>query len=224
MKKTLLFIGAVAFSTATMAQTQVEQGTIIIDPYLGAPNWANSTLYDDRTLWAPESATDYKLNGGMLSYGGRVEYLVADDFGIGVDLNYEISGFNFNNIDSTFDAGTGNYTTTKYNYDYKSKKFRAMLRLTYHVVQNERVDAYTAFAAGYKGVNRSILSGDTTWDPDSEGSGVAGGTNDALFPISFRLAAGARIYFTNNIGAHVELGVFGGSIIQFGLSVKFPTF
>lgn len=216
-------MGVVALGSTAMAQTQVEQGNIIIDPYIGAPNWANSTLYDDRTVWAPTGATDYKLNGGMLSYGGRVEYLVADDFGIGLDVNYEISGYNFNNLDSTYIASTNSYQTTKYNYDYKSKKFRAMLRLTYHMVQNERVDAYTAFAAGYKGVNRTRTSEDATWDPDLQNSSVSG-SNEALFPISLRIAAGARIYFTDNIGAHVELGLMGGSVIQFGVSLKFPTY
>jgi hypothetical protein len=45
--------------------------------------------------------------------------------------------------------------------------------------------------------------------------------NQALIPISGRLAIGTKIYFTQNIGAHVELGVFGGGLIQFGLSAKF---
>ena len=42
-----------------------------------------------------------------------------------------------------------------------------------------------------------------------------------LVPISFRIAVGAKLYFTQNIGAHVELGAFGGGLLQAGLSVKF---
>ena len=45
--------------------------------------------------------------------------------------------------------------------------------------------------------------------------------NNALIPVTGRLAIGTKIYFTQNIGAHVELGVFGGGLIQFGLSAKF---
>lgn len=225
MKKFLLFMGAVALSATAISQTQVSQGDFIIDPYIGAPNWANSTLYNEPDVWAPSTATDYKLNGGMISFGGRVEYMLADDFGIGVDLNYEISGYNFNNYDSIYNSTTGTYSDPqKYNYDYKAKKFRAMVRLNYHIVQNERVDAYTAFAAGYKGVKRDRISDDTSWDPDNDSSILGGSSNGAVFPISFRLAAGARIYFTDNIGAHIELGLFGGSIIQFGVSVKLPTY
>jgi hypothetical protein len=215
MRKILLFMGAVALSATSMAQTQVGQGDIIIDPYIGVPNWANSILYDQVDGDAT-NVTDYKVNGGMLSYGGRVEYMLSDDFGVGVDVNYEVSGFNYNDLRSVYDESTMTYQDVKYNYDYKAKKLRAMFRLNYHFVQNERVDAYTAFAGGYKNVNRTFTSTDPNAD-DSEATG-------ALIPVAFRLAVGARVYFTNNIGAHVELGAFGGALLQFGLSVKLPTY
>lgn len=224
MNKILLFIGAVALSTTTMAQTQVSQGDIIIDPYIGVPNWANSTLYNKTNISDSSSITDYKLNGGMISFGGRVEYLLSDDFGIGADINYEVSGFNYNDTRSVYNESTMSYVDQKYNYDYKAKKFRAMMRLTYHFVQNERVDAYTAFAGGYKGITRTTESNDPSFDDSSEGGLFSSGNNGAIFPISLRLAVGTRIYFTDNIGAHFELGLFGGSILQFGVSVKLPTY
>jgi hypothetical protein len=212
MKKILLFMGVISLGTNAMAQLQVEQGNIIIDPYIGVPNWANSIIYN-QVSEENSGATDYKVNGGALSYGGRVEYMVADDFGVGVDINYEVSGYNFNDTVFVYEPISGTYTTTKYNYDYKAKKLRAMFRLNYHFVQNERVDAYTAFAAGYKNVNRTF----GTNDPNGVNDDLTG----ALVPVTFRLAVGARIYFTNNIGAHVELGAFGGGLLQFGISAKF---
>ncbi len=205
-------MGVISLGTNAMAQLQVEQGDIIIDPYVGVPNWANSILYsqiDEEN----SGATDYKVNGGIFSYGGRAEYMVADDFGVGVDINYEVSGYNFNDTVFVFDPVSGNTVTTKYNYDYKAKKLRAMFRLNYHFVQNERVDAYTAFGAGYKSVNREF----TTNDPNGTSDELTG----ALVPVAFRLAVGARVYFTNNIGAHVEIGAFGGALLQFGVSAKF---
>jgi hypothetical protein len=222
MKKILLFMGVAALSATSMAQTQVGQGDFIIDPYIGVPNWANATLYNDVSFSDDSDVTDYKTNGGMLSYGGRIEYLLSDDFGIGADINYEVSGFNYNDLRSVYDESTMTYQNVKYNYDYKSKKLRAMVRLNYHFVQNERVDAYTAFAAGYKRVVRSTDSSDPAFDPDEDDLFSDG--NGAIFPISLRLAIGTRIYFTNNIGAHLELGIFGGSILQFGVSVKLPTY
>ncbi len=224
MKKILLFLGVVALSSTTMAQTQVGQGDFIIDPYIGVPNWANSTLYNRANISDSSSITDYKLNGGMISYGGRLEYMLSDDFGIGADINYEVSGFNYNDTRSVYDETTMTYVDQKYNYDYKARKLRAMVRLNYHFVQNDRVDAYTAFAAGYKNIKRTTESTDPNFDSNSEGGLFSGDNNGAIFPISLRLALGTRVYFTDNIGAHVELGIFGGSIIQFGVSVKLPTY
>ncbi|MFK7785621.1 MAG: outer membrane beta-barrel protein [Crocinitomicaceae bacterium] len=215
MKKVLLFMGAVALSATSIAQTPVAQGNVIIDPYIGVPNWANSILYN-QVDGDGTNVTDYAVNGGMLSYGGRVEYMLSDDFGMGIDVNYEVSGFNYNDLRSVYDEATMTFSDVKYNYDYKSKKLRAMLRLNYHFVQNDRVDAYTAFAGGYKNVNRTFTSTDPNAD-DSEATG-------ALVPVAFRLAVGARVYFTDNIGAHVELGAFGGALLQFGVSVKLPTY
>ncbi|MFT6921891.1 MAG: hypothetical protein ACJA1C_000889 [Crocinitomicaceae bacterium] len=212
MKKVLFLMGAMlTISTASIAQTPVGQGNVIIDPYIGLPNWGNSLLYskydgDDATV------TNYKTNGGVLSYGGRVEYLVADNFGIGVDVNYEISGFNYDYTSSVYDETSMTYSDVTYNYDYKAKKLRAMLRLNYHFVQNDRVDAYAGFAGGYKNVNRVISSNEPGFEETS---------GEALVPVAIRLAVGARVYFTDNIGAHVELGAFGGGLLQVGVSAKF---
>ena len=166
--------------------------------------------------------SNYKTIGSALSYGGRLEYMIADKVGVGADINYEVSGFSFDYIDYQYDVDgnyrydvEGNALQASYTDKYTAKKLRAMFRLNYHFFQSDKVDAYTGFAAGYKSANRQF-----TTTPSNVNS-----TNDevsqALIPISTRLAIGAKMYFTQNIGAHVELGVFGGGLIQFGLSAKF---
>jgi hypothetical protein len=213
MKKIFTLIGAALISASTLnAQTPVEQGNFIIDPYIGLPNWANSIIYNQYD-GTSTSVENYKVNGGMLSYGGRFEYMVADNFGVGLDVNYEVSGFNYDYTDSIYDGVSGTYDVNEYNFDYKAKKLRAMARLNYHFVQNDRVDVYAGFAGGYKYVNRAIITSDPDYD-DSEATG-------ALVPVAFRIAIGTRVYFTDNIGAMIELGAFGGGLIQFGLSAKF---
>jgi hypothetical protein len=215
MKKIFTILGAAIFSVSTLnAQVPVEQGNFIIDVYAGIPNWANSILYNNVDTDASQSdVRNYKLNGGLLSYGGRFEYMVADNFGVGVDVNYEVSGFNYDYTGQVYNDVTMQYENRNYNVDYKAKKLRAMARLNYHFVQNERLDAYAGFAGGYKNVNRSF----TTNDPDYTGDTFSG----ALVPVAFRIAVGTRIYFTNNIGAMIELGAGGGALLQFGLSAKF---
>jgi len=213
MKRIFTIIGATFLSMSSLnAQTQVEQGNFIIDPYAGIPNWANSILYnqydgDDATVH------NYKINGGLLSYGGRFEYMISDNMGVGADVNYEVSGFNYDYDTVVYNATTTNYDPVTYNLDYRAKKLRAMFRLNYHFVQNDRVDAYAGFAGGYKYVNRVY----TTSNPNGYDDNLSG----ALIPVAFRIAIGTRVYFTDNIGAMVELGAFGGALLQFGVSAKF---
>ena len=215
MKKIFTIIGISFLSVSSLqAQTPVEQGNFIIDVYAGIPNWANSILYNNVEPDATQTdVRNYKLNGGLLSYGGRFEYMIADNFGVGVDVNYEVSGFNYDYNSQVGTDGGGNPIYSPYNVDYKSKKLRAMARLNYHFVQNDRLDAYAGFAGGYKNVNRSIETKDTNYDD--------GSINGALIPVSFRIAVGTRIYFTDNIGGMIELGAGGGALLQFGLSAKF---
>ncbi len=219
MKKVLLSLGFAALSTFTFAQ--LGQGSITIDPYIGVPNWANSLLYNQYD-GEDINVQDYQVVGSMLSYGGRFEYMMSDKVGVGADINYEVSGFSYKFDDYVYDAngnamqdGNGDYLYTTYTTKYSAKKLRAMFRLNYHFVQSEKVDMYSSFAGGYKNVNRASETNPTnTSITDSQ-------LNGALIPVAFRIAVGAKVYFTQNIGAHVELGAFGGGLLQAGLSVKF---
>ncbi|MFM2038271.1 MAG: hypothetical protein RL432_1210 [Bacteroidota bacterium] len=219
MKKVLLSLGFAALSTFTFAQ--MGQGSFSIDPYIGVPNWANSLLYNQYD-GSEMNVQDYKVVGSMLSYGGRFEYMMSDKVGVGADINYEVSGFSYKFDDYVYDANgvamqdvNGNYLYNTFQTTYSAKKLRAMFRLNYHFVQSEKVDMYTAFAGGYKNVNRVSETN------PANSSVTDAQLNGALIPVAFRIAVGAKVYFTQNIGAHVELGAFGGGLLQAGLSVKF---
>lgn len=216
MKKLFTLIVAVLVSASTLnAQVPVEQGNFIIDPYIGIPNWANSIVYSE---YRGNNTTvrNYKVNGSMLSYGGRFEYMLADNMGAGLDVGFEVSGFNFDYDSSVYNNTTGNYDTVAFNLDYTAKKTRVMARLNYHFVQNDRIDVYAGFAGGYKHVNRSAII--TNYSNNVKKDGEITG---ALVPIAFRIAIGTRVYITDNIGAMMELGAGGGGLVQFGLSFKF---
>lgn len=219
MKKVLLSLGFAALSTFTFAQ--LGQGSITIDPYIGVPNWANSLLYNQYD-GEDMNVQDYQVVGSMLSYGGRFEYMMSDKVGVGADINYEVSGFSYKFDDYVYDENgyalqdaNGDFLISNYQTKYSAKKLRAMFRLNYHFVQSEKVDMYSSFAGGYKNVNRVSETNPTN-------SSVSDAQlNGALIPVAFRIAVGAKVYFTQNIGAHVELGAFGGGLLQAGLSVKF---
>lgn len=219
MKKIYVLVFAVLGGVS--AKAQMGQGNISIDPYIGVPNWANSLLYNQYD-GNEVNVQDYQVVGSMLSYGGRIEYMASDRVGVGADVNYEVSGYSFKFDDYVYDSNgyaltdaNGDYLINQYQTTYSAKKLRAMFRLNYHFVQEERIDMYAGFAAGYKSVNREVLT-----IPGTSGYEDLN-VNGALIPVSLRVAVGAKMYFTQNIGAHVELGAFGGGLLQAGLSVKF---
>ena len=193
-------------------------GRFIIDPYIGVVNWISSYYYQYNE---PDFQNyNYKKIGIGLSQGGRFEYMITDKLGIGADINYEVSGFTYDYFDYQHD-GFGNYVfdvngnllQTIYTDQYKLKQLRAMFRQNIHYFQSDKVDVYSAF-----GVGCQMAADLKTTSPNNPFS-----KNNSFYRwmFSVRLATGTRIYFTQNIGAHVELGVFGGALIQYGLTAKF---
>jgi hypothetical protein len=219
MKKIYVLIFAVMGGVS--AKAQMLQGNISFDPYIGVPNWANSLIYNQYE-GNQTNIQDYQVVGSMLSYGGRIEYMASDKVGIGADVNYEVSGYSYKFDDYVYDLNdnaqtdaNGDYLINQYKTTYSAKKLRAMFRLNYHFVQEEKLDMYAGFAGGYKSVKRASETNPTT------SSYTDANLDGALVPVTLRIAIGAKMYFTQNIGAHVELGAFGGGLLQAGLSVKF---
>ncbi len=207
MKKLLTFIGAAMIATMGFNNTavaQVEQGNVIIDPYYGFPNFGKSFL----DLFV----TDNNIQGidikGIGPCGLRAEYMLADNFGLGVDFIYN-STAGTGTVDSLNNDGTVART-----YDAKifSRRYRVQLRANYHFVQTDALDAYVGFGAGTNIRSIGVTSDYPNFDDDS----ITG----ALIPVSFRVALGSRFYFTDNIGMNVELGL-GGPVVSAGLSFKF---
>ncbi|XOV67719.1 MAG: outer membrane beta-barrel protein [Fluviicola sp.] len=213
MKKIFMLFGAtLALSTASYAQTMTEAGNLIVDPYIGTMQ--SNILRSEPSLGEGQTISNYRLNGGQFGYGLRAEYMLADNFGLGVDFNYVKSGSNYDVTQEEYDTTSMTNVMRTYNYDYTSVRIRAMLRMNYHFVQTDNVDAYTGFAVGYKHANREW----TVEDPNANTDGLE--QDRALIPMAIRLSLGTRIYFTDNIGMMIEIGAGGGTPLQLGLSVK----
>lgn len=207
MKKFLLILTIIVGTTFyASAQSPVMKGNILIDAGIGWPT--GNVIFSDEGNGAWDN---YSRTGGPFAFGGRLEYMVADGFSIGLDGNYVTTGYSYDITDTAqvFDPNTGNYSDSSYteNFGLTTKRMRVMLRMNKHIVQNDLVDAYIGAGVGYRYVNRKL-------------EGIDDEQDGALIPVAFRLAFGARFFFTENIGAHVELGAWGGAPLQMGLSFK----
>ncbi|MGB1103714.1 MAG: outer membrane beta-barrel protein [Crocinitomicaceae bacterium] len=208
MKRVLGFIGAVLIATIgfnNTAQAQVEEGNIIIDPYYGYPNFGKS-FFD---LFVSDNNVAGVSINALGPAGLRAEYMLADNFGLGVDFIYNsVSG------SGTVDSLAADGVTVVETYDAKlySRRYRIHLRANYHFVQTGSLDAYVGFGAGTNIRQFGVTSDYPNFNDDS----ISG----SLIPVSARVALGARYYFTDNIGFNTELGL-GGPLLSLGLSLKF---
>lgn len=178
----------------------LDEGNILIEAYYGFPNLYTTVL---KSTYASGS-DGYEENievGGAGPIGVRGEYLITEKFGIGLDMNYT----------NTYISWTEDWQGTTYNYKVSVPRIRAMAKFNFHFVQTDQFNAYTSFGAGYGSLKYVYDTNDPNWTTDEDKFPI---------PVSFRLAAGARYFFTENIGVNLEFGLFGGALIHGGLSFK----
>ncbi len=75
----------------------------------------------------------------------------------------------------------------------------------------EKVDYYMGYGIGYKMSDKSTISD----DPDD--------TNidwPTFFPVAFRVSTGVRVFITDYLGLHADVGIGGGSFFNGGLTFK----
>lgn len=213
MKKTVYIpmitaVMALIFSFSASAQG-VQQGNIIIDPYYGGPNFGRAFIE------AVEDGNSGNTNFNARSIGPaglRVEYMVGDRIGIGVDAIFNTRNITFNLNDTIID-GNGDQEIRTNSYEYDMKRLRLHLRFNYHFdISNPALDGYLGVGAGTNNRFRSTFENGVEIEDDLSGF--------TLIPFSARICVGTRYFFTDNIGINAELGL-GGPLVSGGLSIKF---
>jgi len=93
------------------------------------------------------------------------------------------------------------------------KRLRIHVRFNYHFdISNPNLDGYAGIGAGTNNRFRSAYENGVELDDTGIG-------NQTLIPVSARICAGLRYYFTENLGLKLELGL-GGPVISGGLSIR----
>ena len=157
----------------------VKKGNILIEPWYGFPLWGKE-LY---TSIVDTTGGSYR---GLGPLGATLEFMLADDVGIGVDFIYNSHAYRY-----TAQSVNAQGDPITYNYDWKMERVRIHLRMNYHFSQSEDLDAYFGVGVGSNNRFFTTKSNDPNWD-DSTDEG-------ALLPVSARICVGTRYYFNSNL-------------------------
>lgn len=189
---------AVAFAGNVQAQA-VEEGTILIDATYGFPNFTSKLLRE-----AYAGTVDDVTVKSLGPLAVKFEYLVSDKIGIGLEAGYANTTIEYSQIDAFNPANT-------YSYKVSMPRFRVMPKFNFHFADNDSFDAYVSVGAGYASSNITV----ETNQPDYQDL-----TTLNLFPVAARLAVGGRYFFSDAIGANLELGLGSGALVAAGLSIR----
>ena len=195
-----------AYSNEETSVGVVRKGNFIIDPYYGAPNFGKSLV---KNITFDNQKINTTGEGGLGPMGLRAEYMLADKFGLGIDLIY-----NSFMLGLTYDSlNTDNTLYRRYQGELAMKRIRVQLRFNYHFVSTNKMDAYVGIGAGSNTRIWSVTNTDPNYQFEK---GQISGT---LLPFSMRAAVGLRYYFIPNLGLNAEIGI-GGPLVSAGVSVK----
>lgn len=192
----------------------VSQGKFIIDVYYGYP-YIMGNLIKEANANSNANATAngyYPTDDKIINYnhvGGKFEYMINDMIGMGVDYTYAKVVDNYSRSYYTSVNGTSVLKVGRFTESLVKQRFLG--RVNIHFATSRELDPYATAGIGYK---QTIFK---TNDPNDLNYTIS--TFNA-FPVAFRMGAGLRWFFMDNIGVSVEAGI-GGPAIQGGLSAKF---
>ena len=211
MKKTLLtIVGTFALAMSSFGQANT-QGSIIIDPYYGYPNFGKSffSILETTTL-------NYKATG-IGPCGLRAEYMISDKIGVGIDFIYNSNKTSYSDTATVYDSISQSYSNYMYSYERTMQRIRVHARINFHFdISNPNLDAYFGVGAGTNNRIRHYYQNGVEINDDL----TSLLSKLTASPVTIRLCTGLRYYFTPNIGANLELGL-GGPLISAGASFRF---
>lgn len=114
-------------------------------------------------------------------------------------------------MNTYYNQATGNYEDILYNYDLSTNKFGVLFCFNYHFLDNDEFDLYSTVGVGYSNRNFNFSSTDPTFAPT---------TLSSIIPVGFKSGIGMRYFFSDNLGANLQIGFGQGGILNAGISYK----
>jgi opacity protein-like surface antigen len=196
----LATVAALANPTVSRAQAFDEETNSVSVGYgfvtlLGSINDSFDTYND----------TEYSQLGPIYA---KFEHAVSDHLGIGLNFAYATNEWSYR-----YDSFDSDLNATQYVATNKRSTWSALVRLNWHFGDSDKFDPYAGLGLGYRNATWSY----ETTDPSGSESGV---TFKTLVPLGMEMTIGARYFFTESIGAYLEVGA-AKSVVQAGLAFKF---
>lgn len=202
LTKNLMIAALAIFSSATVSAQALNERDIVVDTYVGY-----SLIGSVFKTYENESAATSNVSG-IMPVGIRGEYMLSENFGIGLDMFYTS-----NKLTETI-GGTdlNTFEETIYTYSFERKKFASYITMNWHLAKsNDKFDFVLTSGIGYK---------NTTWSTESNDPNYITDEVENAIPVSFRLGTTARYFFNDNIGANLTFSI-GGPLVSAGLSARF---
>lgn len=214
MKKTKLYpvlyffilFAFVAKAQQGESEKCIGEGKFIVDAYYGYPYVMGAYIKDNISnsgTLSDEKVVNYN------HLGGKFEYMINDMVGMGIDYTYAKVIYSY--TDSYYTTVNGQSVLKYGKFTESLTKQRFLLRVNVHFATTSELDPYATAGVGYK---QSVFKTD---NPNYSNANLSFFN---AFPVAFRLGAGLRWFFTDNIGVCVEAGI-GGPAIQGGICAKF---
>lgn len=212
MKRLLFSIATFTLLLSSKADAQVfSQGNIGIDVYYGAPTLVQRLI---KVGISDSSGADGIRVNSFGPIGIRGEYMVSDEFGIGLEFGVNRSNIEWDRKVVTYNNTTNQDETTIYQDRLLSQKFGGMVTFNYHFIDHDNFDLAGMFGIGYGRRSFIYSSSEPNINPDKFTFGT-------LWPIASRLGITMRYFFTDNIGINLGLGLGQGGLVNGGISAKF---
>lgn len=210
----LLTIGSVLLSGNKITAQTLLPNTIVLQPYIGAPNM-KKWLYD-------QDYESTKSSTGIAHYGLSGEIAVSKRVGLGFDAIYSPFSRTREITTSNYDQATDSFQKVTQTRKFQENKLRIIAKVYIHFnIDNPQWDLYISGGMGANILfNKAYIDGEqVNYDEYN-----AYYDSDIFvmnpFPFSGRFCFGTRYFFSDHFGVNFEAGV-GGPPFSFGMNVRF---
>lgn len=186
-------------SVFARGSSAIETGNSFVSLAYGFPNLGAVVLntYEDYNAYSVSGIGPIHL---------KYDYALSDKISLGVSIGYV--SFKAKWTYDYYDYNT--FTTQAYDESWTGSSLGILARFNYHFATSEKLDPYVGLGAGY---NSWTFKFESDYPGAIESSLV-------LPPIGFEGGVGVKYFFSDNVGAYLELG-YGKSLLQGGIAFKF---